>query len=234
MPAIREYSPSQFEAHFRDAERRYRLPEGLLRAIAKVESGFDPGAISPGGDRGLMQFSPATAAREGFDPMNWRRSIQEAGEYLREELDAGLPMSAAVAAYNVGRASALRGGGRGYIEKVVVAEAERQLQEVQSAGIQPVRFGGGGAFGGAWRELFRRFGRKPQEQAPRRPQPQEGTKPKSFKPGRGLGAAAAGAAALWFWPENWDEELRKYVNEKAVPIVLGGLIVTVGVWRMTQ
>lgn len=226
MPTIREYSPAQFEAHFRDAERRYRLPEGLLRAIAKVESGFNPEAISPGGDRGLMQFSPATAAREGFDPMNWRRSIQEAGEYLREELDAGLPMSAAVAAYNVGRASALRGGGRGYTEKVVVAEAERQLQELQSAGIQPVRFGGGGAFGGAWRELFRRFGRKPQEQTPRRPQPQEGTEPRPGpgEPGR----------FIWFWPETWDFGLRQYVNERAIPIVLGGLIVAAGVWRMTQ
>ncbi|MCX7623315.1 MAG: M23 family metallopeptidase, partial [Thermomicrobium sp.] len=52
---------------------RYGLDPALLAAIVKVESGFDPRAVSPAGAKGLMQLMDATAAALGvddpFDPL---------------------------------------------------------------------------------------------------------------------------------------------------------------------
>jgi len=53
--------------------RMYGLDPGLLAAIAHVESGGNPQAISPKGAEGMMQLMPATAQRFGiadpFDPI---------------------------------------------------------------------------------------------------------------------------------------------------------------------
>ena len=39
--------PSRFEQHIRDAAALYQIPVELVRAVIKVESNFDPRAISP-------------------------------------------------------------------------------------------------------------------------------------------------------------------------------------------
>ena len=48
------------------------MDPGLIRAIVRVESGYDPNAVSSKGAMGLMQLIPATAQRFGvanpFDP----------------------------------------------------------------------------------------------------------------------------------------------------------------------
>ncbi|MCU0691365.1 MAG: transglycosylase SLT domain-containing protein, partial [Polyangiaceae bacterium] len=50
----------------------YQIPVELVRAVIKVESDYDPRAVSPAGARGLMQMIPATAermqVRDIFDP----------------------------------------------------------------------------------------------------------------------------------------------------------------------
>lgn len=59
---------SQF---FRDIEKQYGIPTGVLSALAKIESGGRPGAIGPGGRaKGLFQFMPGTAAHYGIDPFD--------------------------------------------------------------------------------------------------------------------------------------------------------------------
>jgi soluble lytic murein transglycosylase-like protein len=50
----------------------YQLSAELLKAIIKIESNYNPRAVSPKGAQGLMQLMPATAKRFGvsdvFDP----------------------------------------------------------------------------------------------------------------------------------------------------------------------
>lgn len=62
------------ERLIRAVARMYDLDPSLLAAIARVESGGNPEAISPKGAEGMMQLMPATAIRFGvldpFDPVS--------------------------------------------------------------------------------------------------------------------------------------------------------------------
>ncbi len=91
----------------------YDLDPGLLRAIASVESGYNPEAISPKGARGLMQLMPETAKRfrvdNSFDPVENALGAARFLEHLKISLGAA-PGSAGslaclLAAYNAGEAA---------------------------------------------------------------------------------------------------------------------------------
>jgi peptidoglycan lytic transglycosylase len=53
--------PSPYEKQVRAAEAEEALPPGLLWAVMRQESGFDPEAVSPARAVGLMQILPETA-----------------------------------------------------------------------------------------------------------------------------------------------------------------------------
>jgi soluble lytic murein transglycosylase-like protein len=57
-----------YTSAFAAAEKKYHLPPGLLAAIAKQESNFDPTAVSKAGARGLMQLNPKNFKGAGADP----------------------------------------------------------------------------------------------------------------------------------------------------------------------
>jgi len=67
------YPPSYIEL-VRPEARKANVPASLVLALIKQESGFDPGAVSRVGARGLMQLMPATgteqARKEGFKPFH--------------------------------------------------------------------------------------------------------------------------------------------------------------------
>src|SRR5712691_4974643 len=86
------------------AAARYAVPERLIWAVIRAESGFDPRAVSRKGARGLMQLMPATAAilgvRDSFDP---HENIDAGARHLRALIERfGHDLRLAVAAYNAG------------------------------------------------------------------------------------------------------------------------------------
>jgi soluble lytic murein transglycosylase-like protein len=106
---------------------RFRVDPQLVHAIIRVESEYDPSAVSRKGAMGLMQLIPATAQRFGVDnPFDPRQNIEGGVNYLKYLLDmfaGNLPLS--LAAYNAGEHSVLRSGGipaftetRDYVRKV--------------------------------------------------------------------------------------------------------------------
>src|SRR5437764_8795800 len=87
-----------------DAASRYGIPEQLVTAVIRVESGFNPRAVSRKGARGLMQLMPSTASilgvRNSFDP---GENIDGGARHLRgliERFSNDVPL--ALAAYNAG------------------------------------------------------------------------------------------------------------------------------------
>jgi soluble lytic murein transglycosylase-like protein len=98
-----------------ESARRHGLNPSLVAAVARVESRFDPRAVSQRGARGLMQLMPATGRRLGlrpaelFDP---EKNLDAGARYLRELADRfGDDLSLVLAAYNAGEHAVLRWGG---------------------------------------------------------------------------------------------------------------------------
>jgi cell wall-associated NlpC family hydrolase len=93
---------SSFDAMFSAATTRYGLPNGLLKAVARAESGLDPNARSHAGAIGLMQLMPGTARELGVDPTKPAQAIDGAARLLRQHLKTFGSVPLALAAYNAG------------------------------------------------------------------------------------------------------------------------------------
>ena len=99
----------------------------LVKAVALVESGFNPKARSAKGARGLMQLMPATAKQYGVsnihDPY---QNLNAGARHLRDLLDRYQgDVTLALAAYNAGAGAVQRYGGvpayaetQDYVKKV--------------------------------------------------------------------------------------------------------------------
>lgn len=96
-----------------EAAARESLPPELIHSVIKVESDYNPYAVSPKGAQGLMQLIPETAQRFGvsnaFSPAD---NIGGGARYLRYllELYKG-DYTRALAAYNAGEGAVARYGG---------------------------------------------------------------------------------------------------------------------------
>ena len=97
---------------FEAAGAEHGVSPGLLAAVAKQESGFDPTAVSPAGARGLMQLMPGTADGLGVrDPFDPAQAVDGAARLLRTLMDRFGSTELALAAYNAGPGAVLRYGG---------------------------------------------------------------------------------------------------------------------------
>jgi soluble lytic murein transglycosylase-like protein len=103
----------RYDRWIREAATLYQLPEALVRAVIKVESDYDPRAVSGAGARGLMQLMPETGLqmqmRDPFDP---RMNIFAGTRYLRilaNTFNGDLELT--IAGYNAGEGAVMRYGG---------------------------------------------------------------------------------------------------------------------------
>ena len=86
------------------ASRKYGVEVGLIKAVIKAESNFNPTAVSHAGARGLMQLMPATArslgVNDSFDP---EQNVMAGTRFLSDLLKRyNGDIDSALAAYNWG------------------------------------------------------------------------------------------------------------------------------------
>ncbi|MFC1815377.1 transglycosylase SLT domain-containing protein [Thermodesulfobacteriota bacterium] len=98
------YATSRYDPIITAASKKHGVSVPLLKAIIKVESDYNPRAISKKGAKGLMQIMPATIKTlridNGFDP---RENIMGGAQYFKQLFNrykGKLPL--ALAAYNAG------------------------------------------------------------------------------------------------------------------------------------
>ena len=106
-------SKATYDPIVRDMAGKFGVPAQLIHSIIKVESDYDPRAVSSKGAKGLMQLMPATAQRYGvrnvFDPED---NIEGGVRYLKDlmtlyDRDTNLVL----AAYNAGQSAVAKYGG---------------------------------------------------------------------------------------------------------------------------
>jgi soluble lytic murein transglycosylase-like protein len=104
---------TRFDEYIRQAAALYQIPEQLVRAVIKVESDYDPRAVSYAGARGLMQLMPETAERMQCRDINDpRENIFGGVRYLRvlaNMFNGDLELT--VAGYNAGEGAVMQYGG---------------------------------------------------------------------------------------------------------------------------
>ncbi|MGC9141931.1 MAG: lytic transglycosylase domain-containing protein [Caldimicrobium sp.] len=94
---------ASYEKVFEEVARKYDLDPVLLKAIAKVESNFNPRAVSPKGAMGIMQLIPSTARLVGvLDPFDPVENIHGGARYLKMLLQEFGDLTLSLAAYNAG------------------------------------------------------------------------------------------------------------------------------------
>jgi soluble lytic murein transglycosylase-like protein len=106
-------SSARYDDDIHQAAALYQIPEELVRAVIRVESGFDPRAVSHTNACGLMQLMPGTAERmlvtDIFDP---RQNIFGGVRYLRvlaNMFNGDLELT--LAGYNAGENAVIQYGG---------------------------------------------------------------------------------------------------------------------------
>ena len=110
------------------AAERYSLDPELIKAIIKVESSYNPNAVSAKGAMGLMQLMPETAKEMKVEtPFKAEENIMGGSRYLRKLLNLfGGDLRLGLAAYNAGPSRVLASGSipkipetRKYVKKVL-------------------------------------------------------------------------------------------------------------------
>lgn len=134
--------PPQLEPLIRAAAKAAGLDYALVVSLIKVESNFNPAALSHKGAQGLMQLMPGTASQLGvpnaFDP---EANVEGGAKYLRELLERyNFDLVKALAAYNAGPHRVEQFGGvppyyetRAYVARVVRDFNKKKIAQKKSA-----------------------------------------------------------------------------------------------------
>jgi soluble lytic murein transglycosylase-like protein len=109
----RSASPEDVDSAIAMAAARHNVDPNLVRAVVKVESNYNPNAVSRKGAMGLMQLMPSTArqlkVKNPFDP---QQNVDAGVRHLKQLLENyGGDVKLTLAAYNAGSGAVARSSG---------------------------------------------------------------------------------------------------------------------------
>ena len=131
LRALIQYFPIKYEREVLESARRADIDPALLMALIRIESSFNPYAVSPAGAVGLTQVMPHTAEwihdKLGIsgkldDPSD---NIRMGSSYLKYLIDKYESLDKALKAYNIGpkayESGMKRDAAKRYLKKIKIA-----------------------------------------------------------------------------------------------------------------
>jgi len=145
-------TPREVDDAIEQAARRHNVDANLVRALVRVESNFNPQAVSRKGAIGLMQLMPQTARQlnvtNPYDPV---QNVDAGVRHLKKLLqDFGGNVKLSLAAYNAGEGAVHRSSGipnyaetKNYVKRISALYANGdgpQLRALSSPRYEALRY----------------------------------------------------------------------------------------------
>lgn len=125
--AGKNFTQAEIDAAVERAAQRHNVDPNLVRALIKVESNFNPNAVSRKGAMGLMQLMPQTARELNLNnPFDPDQNVDAGVRHLKKLMESfGGNVQLSLAAYNAGAAAVARSSGiphftetRNYVNRI--------------------------------------------------------------------------------------------------------------------